>query len=245
MPLSRRRPAQLAYLQRVVISGSQTVIDGHGDLPLRAEGVLDRLDTEVAEQELDLLQVAVGVAAELRTGTPHLLRPATLDPNLPGAVCQADDAVFDPDRNGTVRFRPPPSRRSAILHRFSHNWRFYLQRGQFPPPKGAVDQPGEDHVAAIAQLRTPSRSTSVGEICPARARYPARMTTAELAFDPPQHFSPYVRQLLQEALPSLEELPTVSRLMAEAKAKGMTSTEALEYVLERWSAGVKLQGITT
>ena len=94
-----------------------------------------RLDTEVAEQELDLLQVAVGVAAELGTGTPHFLRPATLDPNVPSAVCQADDAVFDPDRNGTVRFRPPSSWRSAILHRFPHNWRLLSTGRPVPSSK--------------------------------------------------------------------------------------------------------------
>lgn len=51
-----------------------------------------------------------------------------------------------------------------------------------------------------------------------------------------EQFSPYAVQLLQEVLPSLEELPEVHRLMDEAQAKGMTVTEGLEYVLERWSA---------
>lgn len=61
------------------------------------------------------------------------------------------------------------------------------------------------------------------------------MTIADLALTPPQDLSPYVRQLLQEALPRLEELPTVNRLIAEAKAKGMTWMEGLDYVLDRWS----------
>ena len=48
----------------------------------RAKITLGRLDRGVAKQELDLLDIPVILAAELGAGTPEVMRPEPLDPDL-------------------------------------------------------------------------------------------------------------------------------------------------------------------
>jgi len=60
-------------------SQPQVVIDGDGYLLLGTEVAFGRLDGCVAEQELDLLQVAAVLAAEFRAGTAQIMCAETLD----------------------------------------------------------------------------------------------------------------------------------------------------------------------
>ncbi len=71
---------------------------------------------------------------------------------------------------------------------------------------------------------------------PPASRYLAAMTPASVAALSPQEFSAHARRLLSRALPDPNDLPVVNRLMAEAKGRGMTWVEGLEYVIEQRNA---------
>jgi len=58
---------------------SNTVVHRDSDVLLRTQIAFRSLNGGVTEQELDLLQIATGLAAELRTGTPQIVRPEVLD----------------------------------------------------------------------------------------------------------------------------------------------------------------------
>ncbi len=59
------------------------------------------------------------------------------------------------------------------------------------------------------------------------------MATHNPAYMTPDAFCDHHRTLLRKAMPDIVDLPIVNRMMAEAKAKGMTWIEGLEYVAER------------
>ena len=63
---------------------SQVVVHRDGDLLLGAEIALGGLDRGMSEQELDLFEVASGLAAELGAGAAQVMRPKALDADLFG-----------------------------------------------------------------------------------------------------------------------------------------------------------------
>ena len=71
-------------------SESQAVIYRDSDLLLGPQVTLCRLYGRVAQKKLNLLQVAAGLAAELRAGAAEVVGAEALDPDLPG--CSGDDS---------------------------------------------------------------------------------------------------------------------------------------------------------
>src|ERR1700751_1964327 len=65
---------------------AQVVIHCYRDLLLRPKIPFGRLDGGVTEQELDLLQIATVLAAELGAGPAQVVRPEVLDADLPGRL---------------------------------------------------------------------------------------------------------------------------------------------------------------
>jgi hypothetical protein len=70
----------------VTLSKPQVVVHGDGDLLFRSEVALGRLDRRVTEQELDLLQIAAVLAAELGAGPAQIVRSEAFDPDLFGRL---------------------------------------------------------------------------------------------------------------------------------------------------------------
>lgn len=64
------------------------------DVLLRPKIALGRLDRRVPEQELNLLQVPAGLAAQFRTRTPQVMGAEPLDPDFAGR--RGDDRPNSP-----------------------------------------------------------------------------------------------------------------------------------------------------
>ena len=63
-------------------SEAEAIVHRDGDLLLRPEVTLRRLDRRVPQQELDLFQIAATLPTELRASTPEVVRPEALNPDL-------------------------------------------------------------------------------------------------------------------------------------------------------------------
>ncbi len=63
-------------------SQSQIVIYGNGDLLLRSQVPLRRLNRRMPQQKLDLFQIAAVLAAELSTGAAQIMGTEAFDPDL-------------------------------------------------------------------------------------------------------------------------------------------------------------------
>ncbi len=62
------------------------VVDGDGDLLLRTQVPFGRLDRGMPEQEFNLFEIPAGFPAELGAGSPEIMGPESLDPDLAGSL---------------------------------------------------------------------------------------------------------------------------------------------------------------
>ena len=95
---------RFAYRVRTT-SEPQGVVHCDGDLLLRTQITLRRLDRAVPKQELDLLQVAARLSAELGAGPAEVVRSKALDPNLLRRLL--DDRPDRPVARLSPTFLPP------------------------------------------------------------------------------------------------------------------------------------------
>ena len=75
-------------------SKPQIVVHRDFDLLLRAQVAFGGLDGGVAEQELDLFDIAAILAAEFGAGAAQVVRPKALDPDLPGRFTYGKDSCW-------------------------------------------------------------------------------------------------------------------------------------------------------
>ena len=96
-----RKPSINAHLLQYALLQSNPIIHRDGDLLLGSQVALRRLDRRVPQQELDLLQIAAGLAAELRAGPPQIVGAEALDADLLGGF--ASRRTRSPSRSGSPR----------------------------------------------------------------------------------------------------------------------------------------------
>jgi hypothetical protein len=68
-----------------IISKSQIVVYSHAQLLLGAQIAFRGLNRGVAQQEFDLFEIPVVLAAQFGTGAPQIVRAEALTPILPAA----------------------------------------------------------------------------------------------------------------------------------------------------------------
>jgi hypothetical protein len=79
-----KHPPWWWFASRGVGFDSQSVVHGYPELLLASEVALCRLNREVAEQELDLIQFAAREMTETGARAPQVVRSGLLDAGTPG-----------------------------------------------------------------------------------------------------------------------------------------------------------------
>jgi hypothetical protein len=80
--INLRTEAEIREQKQRSDSKAQIVVHGNDDLLVGAQIALGGLNRRVTEQELDLLQIATALPAQLGAGTTQVMGTEVLDPDL-------------------------------------------------------------------------------------------------------------------------------------------------------------------